>query len=52
MIAEALAEGLRVQTAAERSEEVLAGYRKAFSGFSDEEIAILDGVILEPVRRR
>ena len=52
VIAEALAEGLRVQTAAERSEEVLAGYRKAFSGFSDEELAILDGVILEPVRRR
>jgi hypothetical protein len=40
-----------LQTQAERSEEVLEGYRKAFSGFSDEEIAILDGVTLEPVPR-
>ncbi len=48
VIAEALNEGLRVQTAAERAEEMLADYRKAFSGFSDEEMAILDGIILEP----
>lgn len=52
VIAEALSEGLRLQTLAERSEEVLEGYRNAFSGFSDEEMAILDGVILEPVVRR
>lgn len=52
VISEALSEGLRVQAAGERSEEVLEGYRKAFSGFSDEEMAILDGVILEPVARR
>lgn len=48
VISEALAEGLRVQAAAERSEQVLGAYRTAFSGFSDEEISILDGVILEP----
>jgi len=48
VIAEALAEGLRLQTAAERSEKVLEGYKKAFSGFSSEEMSILDGVILEP----
>jgi len=47
VIAEALNEGLRLQRAAERSEEVLEGYRKAFSGFSDEEMSILDGIILE-----
>jgi len=52
VIAEALSEGLRLQTAAERSEAVLEGYKKAFSGFSDEEISILDGVILEPAARR
>ena len=52
VIAEALSEGLRVHAAAERSEEVLNAYKKAFSGFSDEELAILDGVILEPVARR
>ena len=35
-----------------RNEEVLNGYKKAFSGLSDEELAILDGVILEPAARR
>ena len=35
-----------------RSEEVLNGYRKAFAGLSDDEMAILDGVILKPVGRR
>jgi post-segregation antitoxin (ccd killing protein) len=52
VISEALSEGLRAHAAAERSEEVLNGYKKAFSGFSDEEVAILDGVILEPAARR
>jgi hypothetical protein len=52
VIAEALSEGLRLQTAAERSEEVLERYRKAFAGFSEEEMSILDGIILEPGRRR
>ena len=51
VMAEALAEGLRLQAVAERSEEVLEGYKKAFSGFSDEEISILDGVILESATR-
>src|SRR5438046_2439804 len=48
VISEALSEGLRMQKAAERSEEVLEAYRKAFSGLSAEEMSILDGVILEP----
>ena len=48
VVAEALAEGLRLQTTAERAEEVLNSYKKAFSGFSDDELAILDGVMLEP----
>ena len=51
VIAEALKEGLRLQTAAERREEVLEGYKRAFSGFSDEDLAILDGVILESAAR-
>lgn len=50
VISEALSEGLRLHTAAERSEEVLRAYQSAFSGFSNEEISILDGVILEPQR--
>ena len=52
VIAEALSEGLRLQAAAERSEKVLEGYKKAFSGFSDKEMSILDGIILEPLTRR
>ena len=51
VIAEALSEGLRLQGAPERNEAVLERYKKAFSGFSDEEMAVLDGVILEPVSR-
>ena len=52
VVAEALSEGLRLHAAAKRSEEVLKGYRKAFSGLSNEEMALLDGVILEPTARR
>ena len=48
VIAEALSEGLRLQTAREQGEEVLEWYKKAFSGFSGEEQSILDGIILEP----
>jgi len=51
VISEALSEGLRVHAAANRSEEVLNAYRKAFSGFTDDELSILDGIILEPVKR-
>jgi hypothetical protein len=52
VISEVLSEGLQLHAAAERSEEVLALYRKAFSGFKDDDLSILDGVILEPATRR
>jgi hypothetical protein len=52
VIGEALSEGLRLQTTAERSNEVLELYKKAFSGFSDNEMAILNGVILQPTTRK
>lgn len=48
VVSEVLSEGLRAHAARERHEEVLKAYRTAFAGFSEEEIAILDGVILEP----
>jgi hypothetical protein len=32
----------------ERSEQVLNAYKKAFAGFSSEEMLLLDGIILEP----
>jgi hypothetical protein len=46
VVSEALSEGLRMNTAAERSKEVLNAYKSAFFDFLDEEMAILDGVIL------
>jgi post-segregation antitoxin (ccd killing protein) len=52
VISEALSEGLRLHAATERSEEVLNAYRRAFSGFTEEERALLDGIILEPSPRR
>jgi len=52
VISEAISEGLRVQTALQRSEQVFEAYKKAFSGFTDDEMAILDGIILQPVRKR
>jgi hypothetical protein len=52
VISEALSEGLRLNTAAERSNAVLNVYKTAFSGFSEDELAVLDGVILEPAAKR
>ncbi len=52
VIGEALSEGLRPQTTAERSNEVLERYKKAFLGFSDSEMAILNGFILQPTTRK
>lgn len=52
VISEALDSGLRMHAAAQRSEEVLNAYRKAFQGFSEEEILLLDGIVLEPVKHR
>lgn len=48
VVSEALSAGLRLGGTAERSEQVLNAYKEAFSGFSDQETAILDGIILEP----
>ena len=52
VMAEALAEGLRQQTATVRSEEILERYQQAFSGFNEEEMLLLDGVVLERPSRR
>jgi hypothetical protein len=51
VVSEALREGLRVQAAGERATEILSLYRQAFSGFSEEELMILDGVIPESPNR-
>jgi hypothetical protein len=34
---------------AEPSKQTLNAYKKAFSGFMDDEMAVLDGIILEPL---
>ncbi|MGA3239029.1 MAG: hypothetical protein ABSG03_22345 [Bryobacteraceae bacterium] len=52
VVAEALDEGLRVHASTQRSEEVLKAYQQAFSGLSQEELMILDGIILEPASAR
>jgi len=52
VISEALANGLQAYAATERSEEILSAYKKAFSGFSEEELLLLDGVVLDPPRKR
>ena len=52
VIGEALSEGLRLQTTAERSNQVLERYQQAFSGFSEDEMAMLNGVILQPVTKK
>jgi hypothetical protein len=49
VISEVVAAGLRLENARSRRDRILDDYRKAFTGFSAEELAILDGVILEPV---
>jgi len=52
VISEVLAEGLRLRSAVERSDRVLKAYQQAFAGFSEEEMMILDGIVLEPVAKR
>jgi hypothetical protein len=55
VVSEVVAEGLRLETVRRRRNQILENYRAAFTGFSEDEIAILDGVILEPAsagRRR
>ena len=47
VISEAISEGLQIHAAAEHSEEILGAYRKAFFGFNEEEMSLLDGIILE-----
>ena len=46
VISEALESGLRMHRSAQRSEQVLDAYRKAFGGFSEEEVLLLDGIVL------
>ena len=48
VVAEALEDGLAMGNRMRRSEEVLAAYRAAFTGFTEQERLMLDGVDMEP----
>jgi hypothetical protein len=48
VISEVVSAGLRLESARHRRNQILDNYRKAFTGFSEDELAILDGMILEP----
>jgi hypothetical protein len=52
VISEAITEGLRVHALLLRSKQDFEVWTKAFSGFTDDEMAILDGIILGPAKRR
>ena len=52
VIAEALTDGLQLRAAARRGEQVLRAYEKAFAGFSEEELMVLDGIVLEPLHAK
>ena len=49
VISEVVAAGLRLEIARHGRHQILQNYRTAFAGFSEDELAILDGVILEPL---
>ena len=48
VVSEALAEGLRLRHTARQSDRILQSYRQAFAGFTETEMMLLDGVVLEP----
>jgi hypothetical protein len=49
VISEVVSAGLKLEDARNRRDRILEDYRKAFAGFAADELAILDGIILEPV---
>lgn len=49
VISEMLEDGLAMLFRARRADEILAAYRTAFQGFTEEERLLLDGVELEPM---
>ncbi|MBI4908437.1 MAG: hypothetical protein HY820_32735 [Acidobacteria bacterium] len=47
IVGEALERGLREEEQNLRSDAILRSYRKAFAGFSPEELLLLDGILVE-----
>lgn len=53
VLTRALANSLPQLPSSERAGQLLESYRKAFEipGFSEEELLLLDGIVLEPIGR-
>lgn len=45
VISDVLADGFRLNASSAGANEVLKSYKAAFAGFSDDEVAVLDGVV-------
>jgi hypothetical protein len=52
VVAEGLNHVIQTDSRAQEADEIIEGYRKAFEGLSEEEMMILDGIILQPMKRR
>jgi len=52
VIAEVVSAGLEIENVRQRSQQILANYRTAFDGFSDLDLMLIDGIVMEPVTAR
>jgi hypothetical protein len=52
VVSETPTDRAQIQAMVERSEEILSAYKKAFEGFSEEELLLLDGIVLDQPRGR
>ncbi len=52
VISEALTVGSRVHATKARAQQIMDSYNTAFAGFSEVELALLDGIVLEPVQAK
>ena len=50
VVGEALERELRNHISEARAEDILRANREAFSGFTEEQLMVLDGIILEPAQ--
>ena len=52
VIAEVVSAGLEIENARQRSQQILDNYRTAFDGFSELDLMLIDGIVMEPVTAR
>ncbi len=52
VIAEVVSAGLEIENARQRSQQILDNYRTAFDGFSELDLMLIDGIVMEPVTVR